>query len=313
MVYKLVPLLLTVLQFLLQIACFLHRNAFDPQRVQFEIIADHVHSVIGRKYQATNKPINGLAAIRQSTTTGIINNALADTDAGFVNMLRVFFKDPLYCFFSFIELFTVTYVWMELEFSPVSCGNQFRLSHLYYPLVLTALDFGKLNFYLALKSLRAGEMLRAAASLLNLEIFFIYAVTSVLLAVVFVVGICKSCFIFTTSIVNRILPGCCPATTTGAGSLPMNTGVSPDWPAAKRSSTTCIGGNVTGTPGAGSDEPRDTYNVMHDSIYFYNNHLAVLRNRDNSPGPRDTINNMNNRQRMQSDVQLVTLGGVVDN
>jgi hypothetical protein len=253
-VYKLVPLVLSVLQFLLQFGCMATFDAFDPQRVQYELLAKHVHSVIGDDAGAdwvgtSRRPPRG-SSWRQSVTTGFVDSVHASSK-GFQDILRLFFRDPLYCFFSGIEVFTVVYVWMELTFSPVSCGNQFRLSRLYYPMILTVLDFGKLNFYVALRSWRRGQLTRAASSLLNLQIFFLYVVFSIILAFVFVGGVIKAIGVAIARGLEWVLPGIC-SWCTG-----MNTGAHGAWPSAE------------GVSGAGASEG-ETMNAMHDSIYFKN-------------------------------------------
>lgn len=300
-VYRLVPLLLNVLQFVLLVGCFVFYNSFDPQRIQYEIISDHVYSIIGQQQryghalnQSQDKELRQSAVkgthnsnsnhsnssgsgsthsdsidVRASTTSSFISSALANQQ-GFMDMLVLFFADPLYCYFSFIEVYTVGYVWMELPFSPVSCGNQFQISRLYYPLILTVLDFGKLNFYISLKSFRKGEGLKAWTSLLNLEIFFIYVLISMVLAVIFVVGLIKLIYIYVAFGLNKLIQS---ALTSDKRLLEG------DWPKSNNNSSNGSNGdNLSNGHGSSTIDSRSD-SKPRESIYFDDYHLQFMRNR----------------------------------
>ena len=70
-----------------------------------------------------------------------------------------------------LELFTALYVWSALLYAPVSCSTGVATSTLYYPILMTIMDFGKLNVYIASNHWIDEEYYQCISALFSIHIF----------------------------------------------------------------------------------------------------------------------------------------------
>jgi len=162
-VFVLVPLLLHVLQFALQCACHYRYANFDPQKEQYVLLLRH--------------------------RGGARADMGADADMDTLSLVRALCDPPLYSVFSFIEAATLLYVWVELFNLPVRCDTAVPTSQLYYPILMTLLDMGKLNVFAAVEAADRGQYLQAALCALDLRTFAVYVYYTFLMSGGFVVGL----------------------------------------------------------------------------------------------------------------------------
>ena len=137
-IFKLVPILLHVLQFGIQCVCLWLFSNFNPQQNQYMILEDFIFSSL----------------LLKSDTIPEADVSMSYAESSFYVRCKYLMislsKFPMVCIFSFLETITVIYVWMELIYGQtVNCDNSIRLSSVYYPILMTLLDFGKLNIYIS--------------------------------------------------------------------------------------------------------------------------------------------------------------------
>lgn len=92
--------------------------------------------------------------------------------------------NPWFCMFPFLEVLTALYVWMELLFPPIRCGT-YALSLFYYPIVMTVLEFGKINAFAGSRYFGQGRYMEAVLSLFRADIVIVYFMLSFAQAVVY--------------------------------------------------------------------------------------------------------------------------------
>ena len=98
-------------------------------------------------------------------------------------------EKPLYSIFAFIEIFTVIYVWGELQFPAVYCGKIRPLSLYYYPMAMSLLDLVKLNMYVSTRHIQ-NKQYRNSIAILNFELFITNTWVTFLLAILFSYQLC---------------------------------------------------------------------------------------------------------------------------
>lgn len=158
-VFKLVPIGLHLLQLVALITCLRLWEGLDPQRMQYDILSRYLQL-------KTFAPEEHIFSTRQTLLA-----------------LRI---PPLYSIFSFLELLAVMWVWTELIYTPIHCGNELQTSLLYYPLIMTMLDLGKLNVYMSLQLIKANRFVDALVAAFNFQTLVVYSCVTTYLAGVFV-------------------------------------------------------------------------------------------------------------------------------
>ena len=161
--YMLFPLLLHFLQFFGQMVCLICCVKFDPQQLHYNIIYNHITS--------TSMKLGSTAVWKA--------------------MMEELFRQPYYCVFSFLELATIIYVWLELIYAPVRCNQGIQLSELYFPIVMTLVDFGKFNVYLAVQHYRQKQYYAALTSLFNIHMLVVYIIVSSVLGILYSITILR--------------------------------------------------------------------------------------------------------------------------
>ena len=154
--FMLVPTLLHALQLVLVLATRSYK--VDPQQLHYNIMYKHLQG--------------SAPALRP--------------------MLEELFQQPYYCVFSFFEIGTFVYVWLELVYAPVRCGEGIMLSELYFPLVMTVVDFSKFNVYLCVQHAKQYQWEAAAAALFNLYYLVLYSVVTSCLGILYGVTVIHS-------------------------------------------------------------------------------------------------------------------------
>ena len=107
---------------------------------------------------------------------------MSGTVIEFSSLLRQLLSQPWYGVFAFVEMGTFIYVWMELFYSPVHCGGGVHISQLYYPIIMTFLDMGKLNAYMSIQFLKQGLYVDAVVISFNIYVFALYGYLTMRLA-----------------------------------------------------------------------------------------------------------------------------------
>lgn len=241
--FKLVPLLLHVLQFLLQCFAWWWYKDFTPQQKQYDLTISYLYPEVNLSERSCddnisiNKPnecnnedsdsANSMSSSMSSSSSGSItiaysrhnicssSNSISDIqsssksqsqcadkgkDQGFSpssdnkwahlsSLVGQLTRHTFFCSFSFIEVFTIMYVWGELQYPPVFCGSKRPLSLYYYPILMSLLDLTKFNVYVAVKHCGQQRFGDALFALLNLDMFLSNLWISVVLSVMFVVGL----------------------------------------------------------------------------------------------------------------------------
>ena len=165
-IFKLVPLLLHVLQFMLQLLSWRYYKEFVPQEKQFDIII---------KYAFVDEV--------GSESTFVLKQIWSSS----VNMMNELLTVPrIYHVFSFIEVFTVCYIWGDLRYPAVFCGAARPLSLYYYPILMTLLELTKLNIYVCVKLMNDKRYYKGLCSLFHAWIFITYCCITIWLALVFI-------------------------------------------------------------------------------------------------------------------------------
>lgn len=188
LVFKLVPLLFHVVQFILQLLCLWRFRTFTPQGRQYDTI---IGCWFPRAMQNLDLKLESHMNLNPSESRVRVAN-LRDIPT---IMLRLM-NPPIYGVFAFIEIFTVVWVWGELWYPPTFCGAVRPLSLYYYPIVMSLLDLIKLNMYVFAKFIKRAKYTESILWLFSLEILVVNSLITVALAVMFVVIMiyrCSSC------------------------------------------------------------------------------------------------------------------------
>ena len=170
LVMKMVPLLFHVAGFLLQFITLRFKRDFNPQQRQYDVIIAHLYPDV-----CPDTDHGG----------GMVGGARSYNYAAMLSELLV---SPSSSVFVFIEMLTVVYVWGELWFPPIYCGQARPLSLYYYPILMSMLDLTKFNFYVATRLRVRRRFGEALFALLSLELFATNLWISVVLSVGFVVS-----------------------------------------------------------------------------------------------------------------------------
>ncbi len=166
LLFRLVPLLMHVLHFVMQLLTWHYYGSFTPQQRQYDAILLSLF------------PEVPLAK----------KNECFDRGGGYPALIRRLRQYPRsYSSFSFIDMIALVYVWGELMFPAVNCGAVRALSLYYYPLVMTLLEVLKFNQYVAYLHWRNKDYLAAVVAPLNVYMAFVNLWISVVLAVAFIV------------------------------------------------------------------------------------------------------------------------------
>jgi len=145
-----VPLLLHVVGFILQLGTWWICGDFVPQQKQYDEIIANLYPQV---YDANKS---------RACDIGV---------AGRLRLLRKLASPISYSVFAFLEILTVTYVWGELLFPPLYCGLVRPLSMYYYPVLMSLLDLLKFNIYVASRLLRSKRFVEGLFALLDIELF----------------------------------------------------------------------------------------------------------------------------------------------
>lgn len=166
--FRLVPICMHAVAFLMQFAVWWYYKTFTPQQEQF----------------------NTIISYRFPEVPGAEEVALSgDSMQDFVSMLRQLMKRPSDSIFSFLQVATVLYAWGELWFPPIFCNDIRPLSLYYFPIMITLIDFTHFNLFVARRLVATKKYHHATLALLHVEMFFVYITVSLLLSGVFVAGV----------------------------------------------------------------------------------------------------------------------------
>lgn len=182
LIFKMVPLLLHALQFLLQCLTWWHYKTFTPQQRQYDTIIKHLFPDVAVLYEAKVAAGRPKSPASTATTTATLLDARRE-------MLYECMQPPFYSIFAFIEVFTSTYVWGELAFPATYCGSVRPLSLYYYPILMSLADLVKFNIYVCIKLVFAQRYAAGIFALLSANLFFTNLWINIWLAGWFVVGI----------------------------------------------------------------------------------------------------------------------------
>ena len=156
-IFKIVPILLHILQFLLQLYFWQFYFNFDPHQLQY----DSMMSFIER-------------------------NSYTYTDL--MQLVHQLSIPYMYCIFAVLELVTAVYVWSELAYPTTRCVIGFPLSSIYYPLLMTLADMCKLNIAACIRHFKAETYGRAPLSLFSIHIFLFYCMITIIQSYIFIQG-----------------------------------------------------------------------------------------------------------------------------
>jgi hypothetical protein len=167
MMFRLVPIFLHIIGFLLQFVMWWYYSNFTPQQEQFNCIIAYwfPEVVLTDTVQAEEVPVRDFGAL-----------------------LRRLVKRPSDSIFSFLNVITILFVWTELWWPPLYCNPLRPLSLYYYPILISMLDISHFNFFVATRLAAMKEYRRAVLALLNVEMLAVYLTVSMLLSVVFAAG-----------------------------------------------------------------------------------------------------------------------------
>lgn len=193
LVFKLVPILLHVVGFLLQCLTWYHLKLFVPQQKQYDTLIAHRYPDL---YTSTNRSCYGADTDVKRSRSRCGRTATATDSMNSVLIAPLFSelnKTPIYNVFAFLEVFIVVYVWGELWYPPIYCDAVRPLSLYYYPLLMSALELAKFNVYVSTRLCAIGRYEDALLACLNLEMFLTSTCVNVLLAGMFVVDLAVDC------------------------------------------------------------------------------------------------------------------------
>ena len=217
LIFKLVPLLLHLVQFLLQCGTLWYCGEFVPQQIQYEAVIIYLYPEAGARFRTRTKA--GVAAgamVGAESDERRVEKGLeteTDPDAGVEagvmsegvqgdsasNKYSDSFPTPsrqqdilsylssgialrrnllvhlqipyFYSVFSFIEVSTAIYVWIELRYPSTYCGAVRPPSLYYSPILMTLLDMIKFNIYVCTQYCVSNRLSDALLALFNMEIF----------------------------------------------------------------------------------------------------------------------------------------------
>jgi len=174
LLFKLVPIMLHVVGFVLQCIALWYHQEFTPQQRQYDIIISHRYPSLLANSCNSNR--NSICNRNKDTNGGdcessVGNETVVHGELQSDTMLNELTKRPSDSIFVFLEMVTVVYVWGELLYPPVYCGSVRPLSLYYYPIVMSLLDLTKFNIYVCTELFRRKQYLLAIFSVLDLEIF----------------------------------------------------------------------------------------------------------------------------------------------
>ena len=161
MVFKLAPLCAHILQFILQCATLWRYRDFVPQQLQYDLVIAYLFP----SHQSFNPSGCPLSV---------------------VEMVMKLNELPVYSVFALLEVGTAVYVWGELLYPPVYCGEVRPLSMYYYPILMTLFDIGKLNVYTASRFIQISQVCEGCMGLLSFHILWTNLWTSVVLTVLLI-------------------------------------------------------------------------------------------------------------------------------
>lgn len=176
LIFKLIPLLLHLLQFLLQCLTWWHYKDFTPQQKQYNIVIKYMY------------PEVNLTDVRTDPDICVSNDLSPISGNSIMAMIKELQRPPFYSIFAFIEMITTVYVWGELAMPPIYCGSVRPLSLYYYPIFMCLADLAKFNIYVGLKHMFTRRYGPAVFALFNFHMFLSNLWISTLLAGWFVLG-----------------------------------------------------------------------------------------------------------------------------
>lgn len=172
LVFRLVPIMLHTVGFLMQGLTWWFYSEFTPQQKQFDFYIEYLFPEL-------------LDVIH------VADGGKLDYRAMFRDLTR----NPAFSVFSFLEMLTVVYVWGELWVPSVYCGSVRPLSLYHYPILMTLLELTKFNLYVVSSLAQEGCFGLAVWSLFNFEMFVAHFWISSVLAGIFagtsVVNLCE--------------------------------------------------------------------------------------------------------------------------
>lgn len=190
LIFKLVPILLHVLGFILQCLTWWHFKDFTPQQRQYDSILSHLYPDLYNDEYDDNQSGRGDDKVGNPNVADPSSFASSkNTHNTYVVMFKELMIRPSDSVFSFIEMTTVFYVWGELWFPPIYCGSVRPLSLYYYPILMSLLELMKFNVYTGIRICTKGRYLEGLFAVLNLDMFITNFWISVVLASLFVSGL----------------------------------------------------------------------------------------------------------------------------
>jgi len=186
--FRLVPIMLHVIQFLMQCVAWRIYGDATPQRRQYETIVAYLYPQLLEHLHMPQK----VAVVEASP--GVSSRTA---------MLRLLSQPRMFSLFAFAETFSTLYVWGELLYPATYCGQVRPLSLYYYPVILSLLDLTKFNIFLmnCLLSAKSGRD-KGLFVFFNLEMILSNAWVSFSLSVLFVCGVFYDIY---RGIRNRVL------------------------------------------------------------------------------------------------------------
>jgi len=178
LVFTLVPLVLHLVQLNLQLVSWWYYKEFTPQQKQYDTVILYLYPQ---------------AYVKDTTRRVVITRKGQGEGSGegydYQGMLQQLQTPTFYSIFAFIEIFTVVYVWGELQFPSTYCGSVRPLSLYYYPIFMTLLDITKFNIYVSAQYVYSGMLLDGLLALFNIEMFVSNLWITTVLAVMFALNL----------------------------------------------------------------------------------------------------------------------------
>ena len=204
MVFRLVPIVLHVIQLLLQCICLYKYRHFVPQQIQFDLIAERMLG-LGLGIRMGNIDEESMVHKAQgnvvcsdssdNSTNATVSNPDTKTSPETENVIGVkaliveLCDPPVFSIFAFIELVTVLYVWTELLYPPIDCNAVNPLSYYYYPLLMTLFEIYKMNAYLVMRYFARGDLWQCLLVSFDMEVLFTHAFITAMLGILFLPNI----------------------------------------------------------------------------------------------------------------------------
>lgn len=229
LLFKLVPVLLHIVGFLLQCLTWWHYKDFTPQQKQYDIIIAHLYpekhdeavavavtagdksslDVIDDSKNCKDSDLFSSEPIPATTPQSVAPVAPVSVPTkGKVNyreMFRSLKKRPFDSVFALVEISTIIYVWGEVLFPPIYCDAVRPLSLYYYPILMSLLDLTKFNFYVASRLYMSKNYEKMLFSLLSVDIFVTNVWVTTVLAIVFLFGVLTECLVRVTWLLEAVL------------------------------------------------------------------------------------------------------------